>query len=79
MKHDKNFLALKETAYGGVVINRERKLLLKEPKGHFDGYIDRPLEGLTPEDIVQNIELLSFAADNLDNQLANEFGAKLFS
>ena len=40
---------------------------------------DRPLEGLTPEEVAQNIDLLSFAADNLDDELAKEFGAKLFS
>ena len=39
MKHDKNFLALKEMAYGGVVVNREGKILLREPKNHFDNYV----------------------------------------
>jgi hypothetical protein len=40
---------------------------------------DRPLDGLTPEEIVQNIDILSMAADNLDDQLAKEFSAKLYS
>jgi len=40
---------------------------------------DRPLEGLTPEEIMQNIDILSMAADNLDDQLAKEFGARLYN
>lgn len=42
-------------AYGGVVINDEGKVLLREPAGHFDGYVwsfakGRPNEGESPED-----------------------------
>ena len=39
MKHDKNFLALKEKAYGGVIINDQGKILLRKPSNHFDDYI----------------------------------------
>ena len=30
---------MKEKAYGGVIINDQGKILLREPKGHFDGYV----------------------------------------
>ena len=30
---------MKEKAYGGVVINPEGRILLREPRGHFDGYV----------------------------------------
>lgn len=39
MKHDKSPSSLKEVAYGGVVINNQGKILLREPKNHFDGYV----------------------------------------
>ena len=32
-------LATKGMAYGGVVINRQGKLLLREPLNHFEGYV----------------------------------------
>jgi len=32
-------LAVKGMTYGGVVINAAGRLLLREPKGHFDGYV----------------------------------------
>ena len=32
-------LAVKGMTYGGVVINAEGKLLLREPKNHYDGYV----------------------------------------
>jgi ADP-ribose pyrophosphatase YjhB (NUDIX family) len=55
MKHDKNFLALKEEAYGGVVINQQGRILLREPKKHFDNYVwtfpkGRPRPGETPKE-----------------------------
>lgn len=55
MKHDKNFLALKEMAYGGVVINQQGRILLREPKKHFDNYVwtfpkGRQRPGETPEE-----------------------------
>jgi 8-oxo-dGTP diphosphatase len=28
-----------EKAYGGVVINEQEQILLREPSGHFDGYV----------------------------------------
>ena len=31
--------AIRGVAYGGVVVNAEGKLLLREPKNHFDGYV----------------------------------------
>ena len=40
---------------------------------------DRPLEALEPQEVAQSIDILSFAADNLDDELAKEFGAKLFT
>ena len=30
---------MKENAYGGVVINQEGRILLREPKKHYDGYV----------------------------------------
>ena len=30
---------MKEKAYGGVVINRQGRILLREPKNHFDNYV----------------------------------------
>lgn len=30
---------MKEKAYGGVVIDQQGKILLREPKGHFDNYV----------------------------------------
>jgi 8-oxo-dGTP diphosphatase len=30
---------MKEKAYGGVVINQQGRILLREPKGHFDNYV----------------------------------------
>ena len=55
MKHDKNFLALKEMAYGGIVINQQGRILLREPKKHFDNYVwtfpkGRQRPGESPEE-----------------------------
>ena len=55
MKHDKNFLALKEMAYGGIVINQQGRILLREPQKHFDNYVwtfpkGRQRSGETPEE-----------------------------
>lgn len=41
-------------AFGGVVVNAQKQVLLKEPRNHFDGYVwtfpkGRPDEGETPE------------------------------
>jgi 8-oxo-dGTP diphosphatase len=41
-------------AYGGVVVNAEGRVLLREPTNHFDGYVwtlakGRPAPGDTPE------------------------------
>ena len=46
---------MKEKAYGGVVINQQGKILLREPKGHYDGYFwtfpkGRQNTGETPEE-----------------------------
>ena len=30
---------MKEKAYGGVVINDQGEILLREPRNHFDGYV----------------------------------------
>ncbi len=32
-------LAVKGMTYGGVVIKAAGRLLLREPKGHYDGYV----------------------------------------
>lgn len=45
----------KKAAYGGVVIDAEGRVLLREPANHFDGYVwtfpkGRPDEGETPEE-----------------------------
>jgi ADP-ribose pyrophosphatase YjhB (NUDIX family) len=45
----------KEIAYGGVVINDQGKILLREPSDHFDGYVwtfpkGRPSSGESPEE-----------------------------
>ena len=42
-------------AYGGFLVNDEGKVLMREPTGHFDGYVwsfakGRPNEGESPED-----------------------------
>ncbi len=39
---------------------------------------DRPLEGLDPEELARGIDSLTFYADNLDDELSKEFGAKLY-
>jgi 8-oxo-dGTP pyrophosphatase MutT (NUDIX family) len=44
----------KRMAYGGVVIAGEGRVLLREPRGHYDGYVwtfpkGRPNDGETPE------------------------------
>jgi 8-oxo-dGTP pyrophosphatase MutT (NUDIX family) len=44
----------KRMAYGGVVIDGEGRVLLREPRGHYDGYVwtfpkGRPNDGETPE------------------------------
>jgi 8-oxo-dGTP pyrophosphatase MutT (NUDIX family) len=44
----------KALAYGGVVMDRTGRILLREPSGHFDGYVwtfskGRPSHGETPE------------------------------
>ncbi len=46
---------MKEKAYGGVIINNQGKILLREPRNHFDGYIwtfpkGRQRLGETPEE-----------------------------
>lgn len=46
--------AEKHVAYGGVVIRNDGTVLLREPRGHFDGYVwtfpkGRPNPGETPE------------------------------
>jgi len=46
---------MKEKAYGGVLINRQGRILLKEPKGYFDGYVwtfpkGRQNPGETPQE-----------------------------
>ena len=46
---------MKEMAYGGVVINQEGRILLREPKGHYDNYVwtfpkGRPKKGQTPDE-----------------------------
>ena len=43
----------REPAYGGVVFDAEGRVLLREPRGHFDGYVwtfpkGRPEAGETP-------------------------------
>ncbi len=30
---------MKEKAYGGVIVNEQGKILLREPRNHFDGYV----------------------------------------
>lgn len=47
-----------KAAYGGVIFDAEGKLLLREPKNHFDGYVwtfakGRPAAGETPEQTAQ--------------------------
>jgi ADP-ribose pyrophosphatase YjhB (NUDIX family) len=49
-------LASKGLTYGGVVINAEGKLLLREPKNHYDGYVwtfpkGKPEAGETEEEV----------------------------
>jgi 8-oxo-dGTP diphosphatase len=44
---------MKEKAYGGVVINQQGRILLREPKKHYDGYVwtfpkGRPKKGQEP-------------------------------
>lgn len=44
----------KAIAYGGILVNRQGQILLRSPKGHFDGYAwtfakGRPDSGETPE------------------------------
>lgn len=44
----------KALAYGGVVVDRRGRILLREPSNHFDGYVwtfskGRPSHGETPE------------------------------
>ena len=41
--------------------------------------VERPIEGLDPEEVEWTIDYLSQVADNLDNKLADEFGARIFS
>jgi len=46
---------MKEKAYGGVVINQQGRILLREPKKHFDNYVwtfpkGRQRLGETPEE-----------------------------
>ena len=65
MKHDKNFLALKEMAYGGVVINRQGRILLREPKKHYDNYVwtfpkGRPKEMQKPGETQEETALREF-------------------
>jgi 8-oxo-dGTP diphosphatase len=43
-----------DKAYGGVVINEQGQVLLREPSGHYDGYAwtfpkGQPEEGESPE------------------------------
>lgn len=40
---------------------------------------ERPIDGLDPEELEGNINFLSGVADDLDNKLADEFGANLYS
>lgn len=40
---------------------------------------ERPIEGLDPEELEGTLNFLSAVADDLDNQLADEFGAKLYT
>jgi type III secretion system-like peptide-binding chaperone len=40
---------------------------------------ERPLEGLDQEELEGTINFLSGVADDLDNKLANEFGAKIYT
>ncbi len=40
---------------------------------------ERPIEGLDPEELEGTIHYLSSVADDLDNKLADEFGATLMS
>lgn len=46
--------AVKASAYGGVVLDKQKRVLLREPANHFDGYVwtfpkGRPDRGETPE------------------------------
>ena len=41
--------------------------------------VERPLEGLDPEELEGMIEYMLGVADELDNKLADEFRAKIFS
>jgi len=46
---------MKEEAFGGVVINQEGRILLREPKGHYDNYVwtfpkGRPKKGQIPDE-----------------------------
>lgn len=40
---------------------------------------ERPIEGLDPEELEGTINYLSGVADDLDNRLADEFGATMYS
>ena len=52
----------KEPSFGGVVVNAEGKILLRKPKGEFDGYVwtfakGRPKSRQTPEETaLQEVE-----------------------
>jgi type III secretion system-like peptide-binding chaperone len=41
--------------------------------------VERPLEGLDPEELEGMVEYMSRVADELDNKMSDEFGAKIFS
>ncbi len=48
----------RETSYGGVVIDAQGRVLLREPQGHFDGYVwtfakGRPAQGDSPASCAQ--------------------------
>jgi 8-oxo-dGTP diphosphatase len=48
-------MSAKPPAYGGVVVDSDGRILLREPTGHYDGYVwtfskGRPRKGETPED-----------------------------
>jgi 8-oxo-dGTP pyrophosphatase MutT (NUDIX family) len=48
-------MSSRKPAYGGVVFDKAGRVLLREPTGHFDGYVwtfpkGRPDHGETPED-----------------------------
>ena len=40
---------------------------------------ERPLLGLDPEELQDTMNILGFYADKYDNELADEFGAKIYS